>query len=211
MFSRSCLLINIDMRHKESLLNVSLVADHFFILVVSIGIQYTFSISSVATMYYSLSLRSLFGFPILFLIVVRIITYLTLFPVSFPTSTKPRLFFREVHFSGSKSTIRVYHRVVFWYPKSFKKIVIDWLHRYHYFTSYTELPFSVKLYFWWCNKDIIMTYLWICCWLCNSNKDVYFSYSMYHKLISASIIFLFGTWYIYAAALGVDVTWNKYI
>ena len=84
----------------------------FFMMLVSIGIQYSSYIYAVSNMYDSSSLRRLVG-PTIFLNNLRLITSLSLFPVSFLTSTNPHLFFRELHFSDSKSTIRIYHIVVF--------------------------------------------------------------------------------------------------
>ena len=71
------------------------------------------SISSVATMYYSLSLRRLVGLPILILVVVNLITSQTLCLVKFTYSMMSHRCFREVHLSGGKITLRFQNIVGF--------------------------------------------------------------------------------------------------
>ena len=93
-------------------------------MIVSLVIIYTPSVSYFAIIYASVSMISLVGLPV-FTIVVRLITYLTHFLITFTTAIMPHWCFIEVYFSVWKSTLRVYHRVVFGTPNS--SIILEYL------------------------------------------------------------------------------------
>ena len=80
-------------------------------LIASFGSPCALYISDIAKMYDYSSLRRWFALPILFLIVVRLITSLNIRFVLFPTAMRFHKWFREVHFNVGKIKSRVFHRV----------------------------------------------------------------------------------------------------
>ena len=74
------------------------------------------SISAFSKLYAYLSLRRRVALPILFLIVVTLITYINILLLTFLTAMGSHMCFIGVHFSGGKSITRVLCIVVFVTP-----------------------------------------------------------------------------------------------
>ena len=99
--------------------------------------------------------------------------------------------------------IKVLQWSSFWYPKFINNISIYLFQRPHWAPIQSISGFGVIGRWGW-----YLIHIYIYCWLYNYTKRVSGYSRMDYIVVSNWSIFLFGTWYVDAAARGADIPWT---